>query len=133
MLDDFTKDLKKGRAAEKIVFDTLRSLTTDYEFTDVSKDYTCYKIGDIRATDKVTGKDIYIEVKNDSRIADTHKVLCEEEVYYLDRNSYGSGNMDGYGDIYVVVSEQERKIYIMDLKKLQKNYLKIALIDYYSI
>ena len=124
MLENFSKDLVIGRRGEEIVLNTLSNLTTDYEFTDVSKDHLFYDVGDIRATDKKTGKDIYIEVKNDSRIGETQNVLCEKEVYYYSSGSFGSGNMSGCGDIYIVVSEPERELYILDYKLLRKNYRK---------
>lgn len=124
MLKDFKKDLVIGKRAEKIVLDKLSSLTTDYNFTDVSRDYIYYDIGDIRATNKKTGKDLYIEVKNDSRIAETHNVLCEREVYYESTGKYKLGNMSCCGDIYIIVSESERKLYILDYKLLRKNYRK---------
>ena len=80
-------------------------------------------MGDIKAIDK-SGKEIYIEVKNDSRIADTGNVVCEEEVYYKERDYIGKGNMFCDNDIFAVVSQSEHKIYVIDYKILQANYRK---------
>ena len=79
-------------------------------------------IGDILAIDKETNKTISIEVKNDSRIADTRNVLCEEEVYYKSHDYYGRGNMYANNDVFCVVSIPERKIYVLDFKILKANY-----------
>lgn len=87
-----------------MVADTFASLTDNYTFENVAgiKEYR-YK-GDIKATNKATGKEIFIEVKNDSRIADTYNVLCEEKVWYH-RGYYGKGNMESETNIYCIVSE----------------------------
>lgn len=122
--ETFNKDLAKGKAAEKVVKETFEKLTDDYTFEDVSNITSFYYKGDLVAKDK-NGKEYFIEVKNDSRIADTGRVLCEEEVYYKNVDYYGAGNMEkSDSDIYIVVSEPERKMYIFDFKVLQKIYTK---------
>lgn len=124
MIDTFYRDLEIGRAAEEIVFNVFSSLDNKHEFQKVADNPLFFYSGDILAIDKETGKEIFIEVKNDSRIADTHNVLCEEEVYYKRHDYYGRGNMDCDCDIYAVVSEQQRKIYVIDFKVLKSNYRK---------
>ena len=123
MLDNFQPDLAFGKKAEAIVLETFSALTTDYTFEDISSIRGFFYCGDIKATDK-NGKVKYIEVKNDSRIADTKNVLCEFEVYYKDNEYYGKGNMDSNCDVFCVVSEQEQKIYVIDFKTLKANYTK---------
>lgn len=122
MLDNFERDLKKGKRAEEIVKNTLSALTDDFTFEDVSNNRLFYYSGDIKAVDKRSGKEYFIEVKNDSRIADTGNILCEEEVYYKRYDYFGRGNMDGNSDIFAIVSESEERIYVIDFKILQKNY-----------
>jgi len=124
MLKDFHSDLANAKIAEKIVRDTLASLTTDYTFEDVSDDPQFYYKGDIRAVGD--NKELYIEVKDDSRIADTGNILCEEEVYYKDDDRFAKGNMYCDSDYYCVVSQQERKIYVLDFKILKTIYRKYS-------
>lgn len=122
MLDNFKKDLEKGKAAEEIVYRVFSSLDDTHDFKMVGDNPMFYYSGDILAIDKNTGKEIFIEVKNDSRIADTNNVLCEEEVYYKKHDYYGRGNMDSDCNIYAVVSEEQRKIYVINFKVLKSNY-----------
>ena len=123
MLDNFPSDLEKGKTAEAIVLNTFSMLTSDYKFVDVSNDVEYYYKGDIKAI-APSGKELYIEVKNDSRIGDTKNILCEDEVYYKESDYYAKGNMHNESDYYCIVSEPERKIYVLDFKKLQSIYRK---------
>ena len=67
--------------AEYLVRDLFASKTTKYRFERVAEDKKYYYKGDIRAI-ALDGHETFIEVKDDSRICDTHNVLCEESVYY---------------------------------------------------
>ena len=121
MLANFKADLAKGHRAEQIVIDTFTSLTKDYSFQDVSNDFMCYHKGDVLVT--APGKEpVFIEVKNDEVIHKTQNVLCEEGVYFKDADYYKEGYMQSDYEIYCVVSEPERKIYIIDFKVLKKIY-----------
>lgn len=122
MYNQFRKDLAQAKGAEELVLKTFSSLSDAYIFEDVSNDCMSFYKGDIKATEKATGKEIYIEVKNDSRIADTQRVLCEEENYFKNYGYYKDGGMHNDTDIYVVVSASEQKIYVMDFDVLKKNY-----------
>lgn len=122
MLENFERDLKRGKVGESIVKEVFTALTDDFAFEDVSNDRSFFYCGDIKAINKESGKEYFIEVKNDSRIADTGNILCEEEVYYKRYDYFGRGNMDGNSDIFAIVSEAEEKIYVIDFKILQKNY-----------
>lgn len=123
MVDTFYRDLEIGKAAEDIVLNVFSALDDKHSFVPIGDNPMYYYKGDILALDS-EGKEIYIEVKNDSRIADTKNVLCEEEVYYKRHDYYGRGNMDSDCDIYAVVSEEQRKIYVIDFKVLKSNYRK---------
>ncbi len=123
MLENFEKDLAIGKRAEDVVLHTFAALSDDYAFEDVSGIQEYYYKGDIKATDKF-GREIFIEVKNDSRIHKTGNILCEEEVYYRYYDYYGKGNMSANYDIYCVVSEQARKIYVIDFDILKEIYTK---------
>lgn len=123
MLKDFNKDLEKGKRAEKIVLDTLSNLTDEFAFADVSDKRECFYRGDLMAWN-ADFRTFFLEVKNDSAIAKTGKILCEEEVYYKTADYYGKGNMQSNSDFYIVVSEEEKKMYILDFKVLQKIYRK---------
>ena len=124
MLKNFKTDLENAKSAERLVQQIFSELTNCYEFVDVSEDRSCYSLGDIKAIEKTTGREIFIEVKDDSRIADTRNILCEEEVYYKESDYSVKGNMYNNSDIYCVVSKSERKIYVLDFKILQQNRRK---------
>lgn len=121
MVKDFYKDLEKAHTAENIVLEVFSSLSSEYNFENVSNDRNYFYKGDILATSEA-GRKIGIEVKDDSRIADTRNILCEEKVWYVEGGYYGKGNMQSEYDIYCVVSQAENKIYVIDFKRLQKYY-----------
>lgn len=123
MIRDFFKDLQAAKPAEEIVLNTLSNLTTNYTFTNVSNNREYFYKGDILAT-SANGEQIFLEVKNDSRIADTGNVLCEYQNYIKDGGYYIKGNMLSDYDFYCVVSQQLRKIYIIDFSILQANYTR---------
>ena len=120
MISTFKRDLDAARDAEILTLQLLAGATDDYDFFWVGDTREYFSKGDIKAIDKATGKEIFIEVKDDSRIADTGNVLCEEEVDYFDYQV--KGNIYNEFDVYVVVSKQERKIYVIDGKVLKANY-----------
>lgn len=123
MVSNFYSDLAQAREAEYIVLDAFNAMTDKYNFVAVGDNPAYYYKGDILAIGE-DGREIGIEVKDDSRIADTHNVLCEEEVYYKSCDYYGKGNMQSDYDIYCVVSRQEQKIYVIDFDILRANYRK---------
>lgn len=123
MIKQFWLDLEDARKVEDLVRETFSGMTSDYTFEDVSKERQYFHKGDIRAT-AADGRQIYIEVKNDGRIADTGNVLCEEENFFYDSGAYVKGNFYSDYEIYCVVSQEERKIYVMDFKVLKANYKK---------
>lgn len=122
MVNNFQKDLEWGKKGEEVVYEALSALTTDFTFVDVSNQRELFYHGDILAIDNKTQEKYYIEVKNDSRIADTGNILCEDEVYYKRYDYYGRANMSGNADVFAIVSMKENKIYLIDFKILQKNY-----------
>ena len=84
MTSDFFSDLTSAKGAEQKVLETLSSLTNDYEFIDVSNKQEYWHKGDILAINKATGARTFIEVKDDSRIAETHNILCEERIFFYE-------------------------------------------------
>ena len=122
MLTNFYDDLNKARAAERLTLDTLAALTTNYAFEMVADQREYFYKGDILATDCRTGKQYFIEVKDDSRIAETRNILCEYEVYFKDGGYTRKGNMYCESDVFAIVSKAEQKIYLIDFKTLQANY-----------
>lgn len=121
--DQFTEDLQKAKSAEKLVRDTLSNLTSAFAFEDVSDNPQYYYIGDIKIIG-ADGSEYYMEVKDDSRIADTGKVLCEDEVYFKTNDYYKLGNMHSNYQYYCVVSKGERQLYIFDFSALKAIYKK---------
>lgn len=122
MLTDFFSDMENAKTGEHIVREAFTQLKPDYVFKDVSNDIYYYHKGDIRAIDK-NGKETLIEVKQDSRIAETGNVLCEDMVYFND-SGYKSGNMHSDYEIYCVVSQTDTKIYVIDFSILKQIYKK---------
>lgn len=119
MLINFKNDLEKGKEAEQLVADYL--VASGYDVEDVSNNPLHYYQGDLRIT-LTSGQQIYVDVKDDTRIADTGNILCEDEVYYKDINAYGSGNMKSNYDFIAVVSKSEQKIYWLNFSKLKEIY-----------
>ena len=122
MNSQFYKDLEAARDAEYLVRDLLAGATKDYEFHWVGDNPTYYHKGDIAAVNKATGAVSFIEVKDDSRIADTGNILCEEQVEFFDCDYCRKGNMYNEFDVYVVVSKQAREIYVIRGEVLKANY-----------
>ena len=123
MLTNFFTDLEKAKGAEQIALEVLSGYYGGWSIEDVSNDKLCYYKGDLKAT-TTTGAIKYIEVKDDSRIADTKNILCEEFNYIKDADRMIKGNMFSAGDLYAVVSQSERKIYLLDYAKLREIYTK---------
>lgn len=120
---NFKVDLKNSKEAEKIVLQILAKCALfEYKFEDVADIPEFWHYGDIVAYDRDGMFDCFIDVKDDSRIADTHNILCEESVYYTNSNQFKEGFMYSEYDYIAIVSKKEKKIYIIDFKELQKHY-----------
>ena len=63
-----------------------------------------------------------LEIKGDSRIADTGNVLCEEQNYWYYTGKTTKGNMYSDYQYYCVVSEAARKIAVIDFQVLRAHY-----------
>lgn len=124
MVNDFYKDLNAAKGAELLAAQCLAQLTDAYSFQNVGDLREYFHKGDIIATEKATGKQVFIEVKDDACIAATHNVLCEEEVYFKESASYRKGNMYSDYQIYCVVSQQARQMYLIDFSVLREHYKK---------
>jgi hypothetical protein len=120
----FYKDLEAARDAELLVKDLLAGATQDYDFYWIGDNPTYYHKGDIAAVNKITNEVRYIEVKDDSRIADTGNILCEEEVEFYDGDYSRKGNIYNEFDAYVVVSKQAKRIYVLGAEALKANYTR---------
>ena len=120
-LRDFEKDLEKGQEAEKIVAASFAAKNPGWVVEEVGNVKEYYHRGDIKITNKETGEERFIEVKNDSRTANSHCFLCEESVSYAD-GYIVDGNMYSNYDIYAVYAAQEARIYYIDFSLLVKHY-----------
>lgn len=122
MIKQFFTDLKNAKAAEELVRDTLASLAPGMTFKCVGDQPEYFHKGDIIAY----GEDrmYFIEVKDDSRIADTGNVLCEERVFFREGNYFQKGFMYSDYEIFCVVSQPERKMYFIDFNVLKQIYKK---------
>ena len=123
MVSNFYSDMKKAKVGEHIVLDVLGHCDSSnrYEFKDVSEDRRYFYKGDIEALDTCSGEKIYLDVKMDSRIAETGNILCEEEIYFED-TGYKPGNMSSDYDYLAIISTQAKRIYIIDFKLLKEHY-----------
>lgn len=121
MVSNFWSDLAQAKKAEDLVREVFASLTDKYTFIDVGSQREYFKKGDIKAI-AADGREIFIEVKDDSRIAETQNLLCEEECYYYFSGDWAKGNFYSDYQIYCVVSKAEQKIYVMDFNVLKKHY-----------
>lgn len=117
MLKNFKADLAIGQSGEQLVKEVLESMTDKYTFAASDDQHK----GDLIASD-ASGNRIYLEIKTDSRIGDTHNILCEEEVFYYDTWSKKKGFMYSDYEVFCILSRSERKIYIIDFKILKANY-----------
>ena len=77
MVKGFYDDLKAAKKGESIVLNVLKSITTDYEFDDVSNDKTYWHIGDISVYDNAWDCHYYIDVK------DTDRIFYEGDMYRI--------------------------------------------------
>lgn len=123
--EEFNRDREAAREAEQIVLNTFTSLASGYTFTDVSDVRECRYKGDILAT-AADGRQFFIEVKNDRDIATTGRVLCEEENFIKEDGRFIKGNMHCDSDIFCVVSESQRLIYVIDFKILKQIYKRLG-------
>lgn len=134
MVKEFYNDLRKAQAAEQLVLETFSGLTADYTFYSVGDQREYFHKGDIKAI-AADGTEIMIEVKDDSRIGDTRNILCEESVFYFDSEETKPGNFYSDYEIYTVVSQPERKIYVFDfsiLKQIYKKYGERKILRHYD-
>lgn len=121
MVSTFFLDLDNARGAERLVMQQLQALLPQYTLESVGNQREYFHKGDIRAVDNESGEAIFIEVKDDGRIADTRNVLCEEMVFY-NTTGFAKGNMYSDYEIYAVVSKPERKIYVLDFDIMRNHY-----------
>lgn len=121
MITAFWKDLKQGKRGEEIVYNHLREKNPECKIEYLGENKEYYHIGDIKLTTP-QGNIFYFEVKNDTRIADTHNILCEEQVYYYDNKATCKGFIYSNYTNYCIVSERERKIYLFDFNIIKKIY-----------
>lgn len=118
---DFWSDLAAAKKVEQKALECFSRLTDQYTFIDVSDDRSYYHKGDIKAI-AADGREIMLEVKGDTRIADTHNVLCEEANYWFDRGGYTKGNMYSDYQYYCIVSQEAGQIIVIDFAVLRANY-----------
>ena len=117
MLSNFSADLAAAKDAEQQVRQVIAA--AGYQVFDVSDNPQCYHKGDLQIQ-LPTGEYRYVEVKDDSRIADTENILLEDAVYYKESCRLVPGNLHSDYDIYAVVSKQQRVIYFFDFAKLKE-------------
>lgn len=123
-MSQFRKDLAVAKEAENIVAEVFSA--SGCYVRDISDIAAYYHTGDLEVID-ASGDRHFIEVKDDSRIADTHNVLLEDGVYYSNTDEYIKGNIHGNYEWYAVVSKKSRQIYLFDFPLLKKIGLKYGI------
>lgn len=121
-LPEFLEAVKAAKPSEYLVAKEFAARNPEWITENVGDIRKYFYKGDIKITNKNSGEVRFIEVKNDSRIAQTQRVLCEEYVSYKSEDQIKDGCMYSDYDIYAIVSESERKIYYIDFKKLKEFY-----------
>ena len=117
MLSNFKEDLAAAKEAEQITKTAIAA--AGYKVFDIADQPEFYHKGDLQI-ELPSGELRYVEVKDDSRIADTRNILLEDEVYYKETGRLVPGNLHSDYDIYAVVSKSERRIYFFDFAKLKE-------------
>ena len=100
----FLTDAAAAREAEELVAAVMASLTSTWNFEVLEGEDENQHKGDIRVTDPVTGFSLFLEVKDDSRIATTGNVLCEVTKFFENTQTYKPGNMSYDYEYYCVIS-----------------------------
>lgn len=118
---DFWQDLSAAKKVEKKALEVFQRHAANYTIVDVSDIKEYYHKGDLKAI-AADGKEYMLEVKADSRIHETGNVLCEEANYWYDTGLTTQGNMYSDYQYYCVVSEQARKIAVIDFQVLRAHY-----------
>lgn len=118
---DFWKDLAEAKKVEQLAMEVFQSRSEEWSFTNVSDDKEYFHRGDLIA-ERADGRKVFLEIKADTRIADTGNVYCEEQNYWFDQGKYSLGNMYSNYQIYCVVSESARKIWVIDFEVLRAHY-----------
>lgn len=119
-VSDFKADLQTGKDGERIALEVLCNITENYAFQDVSDVKEMYHKGDIIAYKD--DESYYLDVKNDSKIHATCNILCEDKIFYRRNKEMKEGFMASEYDYLVIVSQPEKKIYIINFDKLKKHY-----------
>ena len=112
----FKDDNEIGKRGEKIFSKYLDNLGLEHEDVSDVKEYQKQDIDFVvRAK---TGQTWTVEVKNDTRIAQTGNIFFEtiSNVHYSSNGCFNKTNADAM----VIVSESEKKLYIVTTKNLKK-------------
>lgn len=121
MASNFGRDRQKAKKAEHLVCEVLSNATIDYSIEDVADVPEYFYKGDIKVLG-ACNDEYYIDVKDDSRIAETGNVLCEAKVYSYREQRWLKGNMDSDYNALAVVAQQKKVIYIIDFDVLKRIY-----------
>lgn len=115
---EFAADNEIGKRGERIFMDFL--CRHGYSFTDVSDDreYQKQDVDVLIESKKMAGKQIPVEIKNDTMIHRTGNIFFEtmSNVDYATDGCFQKTK----ADIMVIVSEPEKSIYLVDAQFLKK-------------
>lgn len=113
---------KEGKQAEQLVKDFL--LNRGYTVQDVSEEQDNYQ-NDVDFVVQKDGRTIKIEVKLDTRLAETQNIAFEDVFYLKDKETGQTETREGYYhysqcDFLIFVSPADRNLYMVHFAKLKE-------------
>lgn len=125
--DYFVLKNREGKQAEQLVKDFLTN--RGYAVQDVSEDCDNYQndVDFIVHKDRRTSK---IEVKLDTRLAETQNIAFEDVFYLKDKETGQTETREGYYhysqcDFLIFVSPADRNLYMVHFRKLKENEISL--------
>ena len=118
MIHNFQDDNAIGKRGERIFAAFLESRGCRYEDVSESKEYQDKDVDFIVYSRKEPGRKVMVEVKNDTRIAQTGNVFFEtmSNVDFATNGCFSKTE----ADLMAIVSETEKLIYFVDAKFLKE-------------
>lgn len=119
----FVRKNKEGKQAEQIVKDYLTG--RGYTVQDVSEDCDNYQ-NDVDFIVQKDGRTSKIEVKLDTRLAETQNIAFEDAFYLKDKETGQTETREGYYhysqcDFLIFVSPDNKSLYMVHFHKLKEN------------
>ena len=123
--EDFFEDVARAKTAEAIVLNALEAnKKAGTEIIDVSENPEYYDRGDILIR-MSSGKEVFVDVKDDTCVGRTGNVFVEECAVY-ESGYVGEGWIHSDYDFIAICSRDTCTIYIIDFAKLKRLYRQLG-------